>query len=122
MEWLTLFSQPITQLGGVIALAAALQKAGIDVRGALQAALGIGGPGNVKAIDVDNRNALQPILSQMDALFAEQKSLREYYNHDTTDLLTQIRDAIKAVDNGVLDTNRKLGEFEKYGIPCRDKK
>ena len=40
--------------------------------------------------------------------------LESHFNHETTDLLQKISENTKA-------TNDKLGEFEKYGIPCRKK-
>ena len=41
-----------------------------------------------------------------------QLQLQSHFNDETTVLLREIRD-------GVLKTNSKLEEFEKYGIPAR---
>lgn len=54
----------------------------------------------------DNRNAMQPLLSEMESLSA-------HYNHETTDLLKDIRDGIRQI-------NAKHNEWDKYGINTRD--
>lgn len=53
--------------------------------------------------------------SQRDRLETKMDELQLHYNHETTDLLREIRDNTQ---NSYL----KLQEFEKYGIPCRDKR
>lgn len=53
--------------------------------------------------------------TQRDRLEVKMDALQLHFNHETTDLLTTIA-------NNTGATLRKLEEFEKYGIPCRDKK
>ena len=42
----------------------------------------------------------------------EMQELKHHYNHETTELLTEINEGIK-------DLNRKHEEYEKYGIKTR---
>lgn len=60
---------------------------------------------------------------------AQMNKLANYYNHDTTAILTSIDEGIKQVktavenlDDRVKDLHNTHQEWEKYGIPTRDKK
>lgn len=120
---LSLLSQPVTQLGGIVAIAMALQRYGIDVKGALRAGLGLHGD-LPKEIDADNRNAMQTLLSKlennMNDLFTKQNELKEYYNHTTTDILQQIRDTQQAHGSVLADVADTLKDMSRNGIRLRN--
>lgn len=61
-------------------------------------------------VKADNRNALQPLLTEME-------TLSEHFNHATTDLLTEIRDELR---RGLGEINNKHSEWERFGIPTRE--
>lgn len=58
----------------------------------------------------DNRNAMQPLLSEME-------ELKLHYNHETTDLLTEIRDELR---RGFGEIRTKHSEWDRFGVPTRD--
>lgn len=66
-----------------------------------------------KEVMADNRNALQPLLSKMDELLGNQGQLAGHFNHETTELLTEIRD-------GIVRLNQKHDNYEIIGIKTRD--
>lgn len=60
---------------------------------------------------------------------AQMNKLASYYNHDTTAILNSIDDGIKQVrtavenlDDRVKELHTTHQEWEKYGIPTRDRK
>lgn len=121
MEFWQLLEQPITQIAAVVAVVAGLQKAGIDVGALFKALFGIK-QSPIEKVDFDNRTAMQQLLDQMTILSG-------HYNHDTTALLTEIRDSLKGI-GFQLNTNftaihAKHDEWDRRGIPtedCKNKK
>lgn len=45
--------------------------------------------------------------------------LAEHYNHETTGLLTEIRDTLLKLQGGVEKLHQQNAEWEKFGIPTR---
>ncbi len=109
MHWLEFLQQPITQITAIVAVIAALQKAGVDVGALFKALFGIKQT-PVENIDFDNRTALQQLLTQMEKLSG-------YYNHTTTELLTEIRDSLK---ENFAEIHAKHSEWDRRGIPTED--
>lgn len=107
---LSLLSQPITQLGAIVAIGAALQKYGIDVKGALRGALG--GDVDRQTIDADNRNVSQILLTQMQELSA-------HFNHETTDNQKRIETGLDKLLEQQSGATQILKEIKEYGIKCR---
>lgn len=98
----------MTQLSALAGVLVGLQKYGFDIRGALRGALGL--EKETKEIDADNRNAMQPLMLKMD-------ELAQYANHDTTALLTEIRDSLR---ENFLAIRQKHDEWDRRGIPTAD--
>lgn len=109
MGWLALLQQPITQLVAILGIVAGLQKAGVDVAGLFKVLFGIK-QGPVEQVDFDNRTALQQLLNQMETLSG-------HFNHETTELLTEIRDSLK---ENFARINAKHDEWDRRGIPTED--
>jgi hypothetical protein len=65
--------------------------------------------GGTKEVNADNRNVMQSVLSQMEILTA-------HFNHDTTSLLTEIRDGQNEMRDCLKGTKAKLEEIQKYGV------
>lgn len=59
------------------------------------------------------KDLLQPLVLKMDSLLGNQNKLAGYFNHDTTALLTDIRDAIQ-------ELNLTHKNYEIIGIKTRD--
>lgn len=110
MPWLDFLQQPITQLVGLVALVVALQKMGIDVWGLARMVLS--SKSTTDTIDFDNRNVMQQLLTQMETLSG-------HFNHETTQLLTEIRDTLK--ENFAI-IHAKHDEWDRRGIPTADSK
>ncbi len=60
---------------------------------------------------------------------AQMDKLANYYNHDTTAILNsidegikQVRIAVESLDDRVKELHNTHQEWEKYGIPTRDRK
>ena len=68
--------------------------------------------GGTREVDADNRNVMQTMLSQMEGLTA-------HFNHDTTALLTEIRDGQREMKECVKKSNVILAEFKEYGVKAR---
>lgn len=120
MDLAAFLSQPITQIGGLVAVLVALQKYGVDVRAVFKAALGI--DSGVKDVNSDFRNALQPLLTQME-------SLAQYANHDTTEGLKAVKEVLSKLDDKMDEHVREhdkslfiLEEISKNGVRCRGEK
>lgn len=111
---LALLSQPLTQLGGLIGVLYALQKAGIDVKGAISGGLGV--KANNHEIDADNRSAMQALLSKLQTDMSE---LSLHFNHETTDNQKNIQDGIGKILEQQSDATQVLKEIKEYGIKCR---
>jgi hypothetical protein len=45
--------------------------------------------------------------------------LSEHYNHETTAILTDIRDLLEKQTANIDEVKRKQEEWEKYGVPAR---
>lgn len=105
-ELSTILSQPITQIATLITVFGLLQKYGIDVAGFFKWLF--------QSKDGQDNSDVQDTLQ---SLFKEMESLRMYANHNTTELLEQIRDTLK---DGFSSINTKHAEWDKYGINTRD--
>src|SRR3990167_6154968 len=68
--------------------------------------------GGTKEVDADNRNVMQTLLSKMELLTT-------HFNHDTTELLTEIRDGQREMKECVKKSNVILAEFKEYGVKTR---
>lgn len=116
MDFLSLLQQPITQIAAVVAVVAGLQKAGVDVGALFKALFGMKQSPTEK-VDFDNRTALQQLLDQMQILSG-------HYNHDTTELLTEIRDSLKGIGMQLTSNftaiHAKHDEWDRRGIPTED--
>lgn len=60
---------------------------------------------------------------------AQMDRLSNYYNHDTTELLTsidsgikEVRVAVEKLEDSVRELHNHHSEWEKFGIPIREKK
>lgn len=106
----TLLNIPILQAFGLILLIGAAERAGIPIIDFTKKVLNLKEDTVVREVNVDNRNALQVLLQQME-------QLTQYANHDTTALLTEIRDNLK--DNFTAIKN-KHREWDTYGINTRE--
>ncbi len=49
-------------------------------------------------------------------------TLTEHFNHETTELLTEIRDDLRIMSEGVKTINRRQDEWERYVFPTLCKK
>jgi UDP-3-O-acyl-N-acetylglucosamine deacetylase len=110
MEWLTILSQPIVQVGGILGVMYSLDKAGFNVKGAVKSFIGINS--GVTEVNADTRNALQPLLSEMEKL-----SL--HFNHETTDNQNRIAASIEHMHDKQDAAVQLLREIKEYGIKCR---
>jgi hypothetical protein len=112
MEWIAFLSQPITQAGGIVGLLTFLHKSGlVDIRAAIRSLVGI--DSGVNDVNGDMRNALQPLLSQMELL-------SQYANHDTTEMHKITHEKLEKFEIAVRDNTQILKEIKEYGIKCRD--
>lgn len=111
---LSLLSQPITQIGAIIAVLMGLQKYGIDVKGAIAGGLGI--KANNHEVDADNRNAMQTLLS---SLQGQMENLSLHFNHETTAQWSDVKDMLKAQTASHEASLQILKEIKEYGIKCR---
>ena len=68
--------------------------------------------GGTREVDADNRNVMQTLLSKMEILTT-------HFNHDTTELLTEIRDEQREMKECVKKSNVILAEFKEYGVKTR---
>lgn len=114
----TILNLPLTQLLGLVVLAGVAQKMGFDVIGLVMRFFNQKGP--TKEIDAANRNALQPLLSQMELL-------SDHFNHETTGALetlvrghqefrgTQLQQCTKL--DMIVDT---LQDIQRNGIRIRN--
>lgn len=114
MELLTIFSQPITQVGVLVIALVGLKKAGVDVPALFRALFG--SANTVKEVDADNRNVAQTMLSQMQLLFAEMQTLSGHFNHETTDELVGIRTALEKLGDKQEVANNILRNMDRYGV------
>lgn len=55
-------------------------------------------------------------------LFDKIDSLTQYFNHETTDALDEIKQGVLIVKTDVQRLQAKHEEWDKYGIPTREKK
>lgn len=46
--------------------------------------------------------------------------LAEHYNHETTGLLTEMRDLLTKLNSGLEKLHQQNSEWEKFGIPTRE--
>lgn len=69
--------------------------------------------GVTKEVRHNTLDALQPLMLKMDELLGSQGELAGHYNHETTELLTEIRD-------GIVKLNQKHENYEVIGIKTRD--
>lgn len=112
MEWATIFSQPITQIGGLIGIIALLQNRGVDVGKLVRGFLGVRGVDTASETDASLRNDFQALMGQMEILTA-------HFNHETTDSQIRIETALTKMIEKQDQTNQVLQEVLKYGIKCR---
>lgn len=116
MDILNILSQPITQFVGIIGIVAALQRSGIDVGALFKALVGIK-QSTTETIDFDNRAALQQLMTSMETLSG-------HYNHETTELLTNIRDSLGALNTMLMSNFQAIhsthDEWNRRGIPTED--
>ncbi len=66
-----------------------------------------------KETDAGMRNMLQPLILKMDELLGSQGQLAVHFNHETTELLAEIRD-------GIIKLNQTHANYEIIGIKTRD--
>lgn len=111
-EFLSILSQPITQLGGIVGIMVLLQKRGIDIGGIIRSFLGIRDADTAKETDATTRDVLQTMVFQM-------SELSNHFNHETTGQLEGLTAKVDELRDGIKDMNRTLQEILKYGINCR---
>ena len=107
-----LFNIPLLQAIGVVVVIGLAERIGLPIISILKNILKMNGNGLKKEIDSDNRNAMQALLSQMEVLTT-------HFNHDTTSLLTEIRDGQVAMKDCIKKTNVKLDNMHEYGVKIR---
>lgn len=112
MEWVSFLSQPITQITALVALISALQKSGVDVIGFIKWLFARAGRTESAERDADVRNALQPLLSQMEEL-----SL--HFNHETTSNQEKTISLIEGMHSKQDKAVQILSEIKEYGIKIR---
>lgn len=69
--------------------------------------------GVTKEIRHNTLDALQPLMLKMDEVLGSQGKLAGHFNHETTELLTEIRD-------GISKLVQKHENYEVIGIKTRD--
>lgn len=111
-EFLTLLSQPITQIGGIVAIIALLQRGGVDVGALFRGFLGIRGADTAKVTDTDTKKTLETMVYQM-------SELSNHFNHETTSELVGIKEALLKLSEKQEAANELLRAIDKYGIKCR---
>lgn len=125
--FLSILSQPITQVGGIIGIASLLHKAGIvDMRKFLQKVVASLASESTREINADTRDALQTTLSKLQQ---DMLRLSNYYNHDTTkllnDLVEETRRTNELLRENFAEIHAKHSEWDRRGIPtedCRNRK
>lgn len=113
-EFLSILSQPITQLGGIVGIMVLLQKGGLDIGGIIRSFLGIRDADTAKETDATTRNVLQTMVFQM-------SELSNHFNHETTASQERIEIALSKLLDKSEESNQSLKEILKYGIECRNK-
>ncbi len=113
----TLLSQPLAQIAAIAGVVVGLQKYGIDVVGVIKTLFTDKKNLAQTTPDFDNRTALQSLMTQMETLSG-------HYNHDTTALLTEIRDSLTTLGTQLTANftaiHSKHDEWDRRGIPTED--
>lgn len=111
-ELVTILTQPVTQIGGIVGIIVLLQKGGVDIGGLLRGFLGIREGSAAKETDTATQKTLSMMVYQM-------SELSNHFNHETTGQLEGHTEKLDSIHDGVKDINRTLQEILKYGITCR---
>ncbi len=116
MDWLTVFlSQAGTQLAAIALILVGIQKyTGIDLGSMARSFLGIRDKDSAEQATASLRNDFQKLLN-------EQEVLAQHFNHETTDALIRIREAIDRQNDVGMRTNQMLHEIIEYGVKTRKK-
>lgn len=111
MEWSSILGAPLS-IVGIIGVVAALQKAGVDIGGMLRSFLSVRDAETAHEASASLRNDFQKLLNA-------QQVLAQYFNHETTNELREIKEGLSKMYDKQDETNQALREILKYGIKCR---
>lgn len=111
-------SIPVMQFFAVIVLVALAERVGIPVISMFKALMKMNGHGPFNG-------STEAIKSLIEQVLASQAQLAGHFNHETTGLLTEIRDntlALPEIHEHARASRDKLLELEKHGFPVECKK